>query len=91
MPQQRAIAHRINLVSRRELQDLRRITPPRTDRAQLGAIFDKLSHALRLSDLSTRVIASDVGAAKRAAVRGAAELLDVNERLAAVGLTACAE
>lgn len=89
--QQRAIAHRINLASLHGLEEMRKIAPPRADRAQLEATFDKLSHALKLADFSTRALTTHTRAANRAALRGATELLDVNQRLADFGLTTCAE
>jgi hypothetical protein len=84
-----AIAHKINVMSRLELEAARGVERPARDHKRLEAMFDKWGHALRLADASTRNVTSGHGAANRAALRSAIELIDVNQRLAAYGLTAC--
>lgn len=91
LEQQAATARRANAIVRSGISAVRNVPPPAGDEQEITGMLDETNHALELGDESSRLISTDVSAANQRAAQADALLRDANTKLAAYGLTTCAQ
>jgi hypothetical protein len=91
LEQQAATALRANAIMRSGLSAIRNVPPPAGDEQRIAGILDETNHALGLGDESSRLISTDATTANQRAEEAVALLRDANSKLAAYGLTTCAQ
>jgi hypothetical protein len=90
LAEQAAAAHRINVLTLREMAELRHLTPPADDRQRITALIKSGERALRSADRSTVLIETDPEAATAGTIAAARLLRRVNAGLDEYGLHTCA-
>lgn len=83
--------HKVNALSLRKIADARKVPAPAGDERVTGSVLDGFERAVRMADVSTRLILSDPEKANEAAQAALSMMEEVSAKLQDYGLTTCTQ